>query len=155
MRYNVLTEDIRLVALKLADQTETIKIGKTSEPLKSKNSALAEFGRNLTETVKSGCLDPIIGREKEIRRLIQILSRRTKNNPVLVGEPGIGKTSIVEGLAFAIINEDVPHDLLNKSIISLDLGSVIAGTKYRGQFEERLKQIIHEIKKTKYYFVYR
>ncbi|UTY28837.1 ATP-dependent Clp protease ATP-binding subunit [Treponema putidum] len=149
MRYGILTEDIRIAVLKLIDQTVSAKVSKTSDSIKNKNSALLEFGRNLTETVKSGSLDPIIGREKEIKRLIQILSRRTKNNPILVGEPGIGKTSIVEGLAFAIINDNVPHNLLNKNIISLDLASVIAGTKYRGQFEERLKQIINEVKENK------
>ncbi len=152
MRYNISTEDIRNAALKLIEQTErnsAIRGGKSSENIKSKNSVLLEFGCNLTETVRAGSLDPVIGREKEIRRVIQILSRRRKNNPVLVGEPGIGKTSIVEGLAFAIINEAVPHNLLNKTIVSLDLGSVIAGTKYRGQFEERLKQVINEIKENK------
>ena len=149
MRYNIVTEDIRMIILKITDQMGPVRTAKTADVSKSKQSALSEFGRNLTDIVSSGSLDPIIGREKEIRRLIQILSRRTKNNPILVGEPGIGKTSIVEGLAFAIINENVPHDLLNKSIVSLDLGSVIAGTKYRGQFEERLKQIINEIKENK------
>ena len=146
MRYNIVTEDIRMIILKITDQMDSARTAKAADVSKSKSSALSEFGRNLTDIVSSGSLDPIIGREKEIRRLIQILSRRTKNNPILVGEPGIGKTSIVEGLAFSIINENVPHDLLNKSIVSLDLGSVIAGTKYRGQFEERLKQIINEIK---------
>ncbi|UTC94853.1 ATP-dependent Clp protease ATP-binding subunit [Treponema denticola] len=149
MRYNIVTEDIRMIILKITDQMDSVRTAKAADVSKSKSSALSEFGRNLTDIVSSGSLDPIIGREKEIRRLIQILSRRTKNNPILVGEPGIGKTSIVEGLAFAIINENVPHDLLNKSIVSLDLGSVIAGTKYRGQFEERLKQIINEIKENK------
>lgn len=152
MRYNISTEDIRNTALKLIEQTEknsAIRGVKSSENIKSKNSVLLEFGCNLTETVRAGSLDPVIGREKEIRRVIQILSRRRKNNPILVGEPGIGKTSIVEGLAFAIINEAVPHNLLNKIIVSLDLGSVIAGTKYRGQFEERLKQVINEIKENK------
>jgi len=139
-----LKEDMMII-LKITDQMDSVRTAKTADMSKSKQSALSEFGRNLTDIVSSGSLDPIIGREKEIRRLIQILSRRTKNNPILVGEPGIGKTSIVEGLAFSIINENVPHDLLNKSIVSLDLGSVIAGTKYRGQFEERLKQIINEI----------
>ena len=99
--------------------------------------------------MRGGLIDPIIGREKEIKRIIQILSRRTKNNPILIGEPGIGKTSIVEGLAFTIINENVPRNLLNKKIVSLDLAAVIAGTKYRGQFEERIKQIISEIKEDK------
>ncbi len=112
---------------------------------KSPTPALDEFSRDLTQLAKSGKLDPVIGREKEIDRVLQILSRRTKNNPVIIGEPGIGKTAIVEGLAQRIVNADVPENMLNRRVVSLDLGALIAGTKYRGQFEERLKIVMKEI----------
>src|SRR5512145_2910694 len=112
---------------------------------KSPTPALDEFSRDLTQLAKTGKLDPVIGREKEIDRLLQILSRRTKNNPVIIGEAGIGKTAIVEGLAQRIINTDVPENILNRRVVSLDLGALIAGTKYRGQFEERLKIVMKEI----------
>jgi ATP-dependent Clp protease ATP-binding subunit ClpC len=112
---------------------------------KSPTPALDEFSRDLTLLAKSGKLDPVIGRDNEIDRLLQILSRRTKNNPVIIGEPGIGKTAIVEGLAQRIINSDVPENVLNRRVVSLDLGALIAGTKYRGQFEERLKIVMKEI----------
>lgn len=113
------------------------------------SSLLREFSRDLTEAAKMGTLDPVVGRDKEIARVIQILSRRCKNNPVLVGEPGVGKTAIVEGLARCIIEERVPAGLLGKKLLTLDLGSVIAGTKYRGEFEERLKKIMKEIRESK------
>ncbi len=110
------------------------------------SSLLDEFGRNLTRMAREGKLDPVIGREKEIERVIQILSRRTKNNPVLVGEPGVGKTAVVEGLAQKISNGDVPELLKNKEIYTLDLGALVAGSKYRGEFEERLKKVMKEIR---------
>ena len=112
-----------------------------------KGGALAEFTRDLTEAARSGKLDPVIGREKEIARVIQILSRRTKNNPVLIGEPGVGKTAIAEGLAQRIVAADVPEDLLDKLVLPLDLSGMVAGTKYRGEFEERIKNTINEVKK--------
>ena len=130
-------------------------IGKSSPAMamqgrnKSKTPALDEFGRDLTAMAKEDKLDPIIGREDEIERLIQILSRRTKNNPVLIGDPGVGKTAIVEGLAQKIYKQDVPELLFGKRVIALDLSGVVAGTKYRGEFEQRLKNIMDEIRKEK------
>ncbi len=114
---------------------------------KSSTPALDTFGRDLTALAQEGKLDPVIGRESEIERVIQVLSRRTKNNPVLIGEAGVGKTAIVEGLAQAVINGDVPDLLLNRRVLTLDLAGVVAGTKYRGQFEERLKSVMKEIRR--------
>ena len=121
------------------------KSGTRERDKKSSTPALDEFGRDLTQLAQEGTLDPVIGRADEIERVLQILSRRTKNNPALIGEPGVGKTAIVEGLAQRIISLDVPDNLLNRRVIALDLGSLVAGTKYRGQFEERLKVVMKEI----------
>src|SRR5581483_3701092 len=120
--------------------------GKSS---KSKTPALDSFGRDLTELARQGKLDPVIGREKEIERAIQILCRRTKNNPVLLGEAGVGKTAIVEGFAQRVVDGDVPELLSDRRIVVLDLAMMVAGTKYRGQFEERIKAVMNEVRRAK------
>ncbi len=138
------------VQQKLSESTpHTVTSGAAAPNKESKKSgkALEEFTRDLTEAARQGKLDPVIGRDKEIQRVIQILSRRTKNNPVLIGEPGVGKTAIAEGLAQRIASADVPEELLNKKLLSLDLSGMVAGTKYRGEFEERIKNTLDEVKK--------
>ena len=125
---------------------ETVTTGGPAEGTPSTSLVLDQFGRNLTQAAREGKLDPVIGREKEIERVMQILSRRTKNNPVLIGEPGVGKTAVVEGLAQAIIKGDVPETLKDKQLYSLDLGALVAGSRYRGDFEERLKKVLKEIR---------
>lgn len=142
------TYDITEVKLKAAIQEIRGNQRVTSKEPESTYEALKKYGRDLIEEVKSGKLDPVIGRDQEIRRVIRILSRKTKNNPVLIGEPGVGKTAIVEGLAQRIVRKDVPDGLKDKTIFSLDLSSLVAGAKYRGEFEERLKAVLQEIKKS-------
>ena len=114
---------------------------------KSKTPVLDNFGRDLTQMAEENKLDPVVGREKEIERVSQILSRRKKNNPLLIGEPGVGKSAIAEGLALRIINKKVSRILYNKRVVTLDLASLVAGTKYRGQFEERMKAVMNELEK--------
>jgi ATP-dependent Clp protease ATP-binding subunit ClpC len=125
---------------------ETTTAGAPAEGTPSTSLVLDQFGRNLTQAAREGKLDPVIGREKEIERVMQVLSRRTKNNPVLIGEPGVGKTAVVEGLAQAIIKGDVPETLKDKQLYTLDLGALVAGSRYRGDFEERLKKVLKEIR---------
>ncbi|GAG12278.1 unnamed protein product, partial [marine sediment metagenome] len=136
------TEEATLSALQEIRGSHAV----SDEGAESKYEALERYSRDLTELAREGKLDPVIGREKEIKRVIQVLSRRTKNNPVLIGEAGVGKTAIVEGLAQAVVAGEAPSMLHDKQIVALDLGGMIAGSKYRGEFEERLKGVMDEIR---------
>src|SRR3954453_9589997 len=138
---NAVSDDAGLMALQVVRGGQRV----TDQNPEDKYQALKRYGRDLVEMARQGRLDPVIGRDEEIRRTMQVLSRRTKNNPVLIGEPGVGKTAIVEGLAIRIVNGDVPSVLKDKRIIALDMGALIAGAKYRGEFEDRLKAVIKEV----------
>ncbi|MEK7730653.1 MAG: Clp protease N-terminal domain-containing protein, partial [Planctomycetota bacterium] len=152
MNLNLRLEDVREEVLNLlgaSEESEEAGAGAASEQKKgkSKTPALDSFGRDLTEMARQGKLDPVIGRAAEIERIIQILCRRQKNNPVLLGEAGVGKTAIVEGLAQRIVTNDIPELLADRRIVVLDLAMMVAGTKYRGQFEERIKAVMNEVRR--------
>jgi len=139
-KQNIFAEDILRIIKEIRGAQKA-----DSEAAEGTYQALEKFGRDLTDLAKKGKLDPVIGRDEEIRRVIQVLSRRTKNNPVLIGEPGVGKTAIAEGLARRIASGDVPEGLKDKRIVALDLSAMVAGAKFRGEFEERLKAVLKEI----------
>jgi ATP-dependent Clp protease ATP-binding subunit ClpC len=138
-------KNLRSAIIRRLGETASVSTG-SGRQRNTQNLTIDEYGRNLTKLAQDGKLDPVVGREKEIERATQILGRRTKNNPVLIGEPGVGKTAIAEGLAQRIVNQDVPESLLDKQVISLDMGLVVAGTRFRGDFEERMKKIMEEIR---------
>ncbi|MGE5845945.1 MAG: Clp protease N-terminal domain-containing protein, partial [Ignavibacteria bacterium] len=144
LRDNGISHDEILTALKDVRGSQTV----TSQNPEDTYQALQKYGRDLNELAKTGKLDPVIGRDEEIRRVLQVLSRRTKNNPVLIGEPGVGKTAIAEGIAHRIISGDIPENLKTKKIVALDMGALIAGTQFRGQFEERMKAVVKEVQES-------
>src|SRR6187401_3058975 len=141
-------DKVRHEVIRVLSQSSSSGPANSETKRASKTPTVDQLGINLTDAVRSGKIDPVIGREKEIERVIQILSRRTKNNPALIGEPGVGKTAIAEGLAQRIVAGDVPETLADKRVLTLDISSLVAGTKYRGEFEERLKKIIEELRST-------
>ena len=145
-RFKLAPQDLETAIKEIRDSQKAQKVkSKKSVPREEEKESLAKYGLDLTERAKEGKLDPVIGRDEEIRSVIQVLSRRSKNNPVLIGEPGVGKTAIAEGLAQRIINGDVPESLKNRQLITLDMGSLIAGAKYRGEFEQRLRGVLREV----------